>query len=52
MPRCPAAPLACRLGRTRDGRARLGGATDDSPTAGGLRIGKAHEEGHPDGDGQ
>ncbi|EFN55625.1 hypothetical protein CHLNCDRAFT_133789 [Chlorella variabilis] len=40
------------LGKTRDGKRRLGGATDAEPTRGGLRIGKAHGEGHPDGDGQ
>ena len=43
------------LGRQRPGgahAARLNGATDQHPTLGGLRIGKIHEEGHPDGDGQ
>ncbi|KAL4419587.1 hypothetical protein ABPG77_004836 [Micractinium sp. CCAP 211/92] len=40
------------LGRTRDGKQRLGTATQEEPTRGGLRIGKAHPEGHPDGDGQ
>lgn len=40
------------LGRDRAGRARLGNATDEEPTRGGLRIGKPHEEGHRDGDGQ
>ncbi len=38
------------LGRTRDGTARLGGATDEEPLKAGLRIGKLEEEG-PDGDG-
>lgn len=40
------------LGSDRQGRRRLGKATDEEPTLGGLRIGKVHEEGHPDGDGQ
>ncbi|GAQ80141.1 hypothetical protein KFL_000470150 [Klebsormidium nitens] len=40
------------LGKDRQGRRRLGNATDEEPTRGGLRIGKPHEEGHPDGDGQ
>ncbi|KAL1971153.1 hypothetical protein VTN77DRAFT_104 [Rasamsonia byssochlamydoides] len=39
------------LGRTRDGRSRLPGATDENPLGGGLRIGKVEESG-PDGDGQ
>ncbi|KAL2164087.1 hypothetical protein VTH06DRAFT_3301 [Thermothelomyces fergusii] len=39
------------LGRTRDGGARLPGATDAEPLGGGLRIGKLDEHG-PDGDGQ
>ncbi|KAJ9216240.1 hypothetical protein DTO166G4_2172 [Paecilomyces variotii] len=39
------------LGRTRDGTARLPGATDQEPLRGGLRIGKMDERG-PDGDGQ
>ncbi|KAK2780820.1 hypothetical protein FQN53_000945 [Emmonsiellopsis sp. PD_33] len=39
------------LGRTRDGLARLPGATDQEPLKGGLRIGKEQENG-PDGDGQ
>lgn len=39
------------LGRTRDGSARLPGATDERPLDGGLRIGKLDEAG-PDGDGQ
>ncbi|OXV07277.1 hypothetical protein Egran_04957 [Elaphomyces granulatus] len=39
------------LGRTRDGRALLPGATDENPLGGGLRIGKIDESG-PDGDGQ
>ncbi|PRW57938.1 hypothetical protein C2E21_3733 [Chlorella sorokiniana] len=40
------------LGRDRAGKARLGNATVEEPTRGGLRIGKVHGEGHPDGDGQ
>ncbi|QKX56647.1 uncharacterized protein TRUGW13939_03753 [Talaromyces rugulosus] len=39
------------LGRTRDGTARLPGATDENPLGGGLRIGKFDETG-VDGDGQ
>ncbi|KAF4982754.1 hypothetical protein FZEAL_1707 [Fusarium zealandicum] len=39
------------LGRTRDGSARLPGATDEEPLKGGLRIGKM-DEGGSDGDGQ
>ncbi|KAE8349452.1 hypothetical protein BDV28DRAFT_141204 [Aspergillus coremiiformis] len=39
------------LGRTRDGRSRLPGATDEDPMGGGLRIGKVNEHG-TDGDGQ
>lgn len=39
------------LGRTRDGSARLPGATDEKPLNGGLRIGKLDESGS-DGDGQ
>lgn len=39
------------LGWTRDRTRRLPGATDKSPLAGGLRIGKKEELG-PDGDGQ
>ncbi|OJD31658.1 uncharacterized protein BKCO1_45000100 [Diplodia corticola] len=39
------------LGRTRDGSARLPGATDADPMGGGLRIGK-EDAGGPDGDGQ
>lgn len=39
------------LGRTRDGRSRLPGATDTNPLGGGLRIGKTDEYG-PDSDGQ
>ena len=39
------------LGRTRDGTARLPGATDEYPLKGGLRIGKHHATG-PDADGQ
>jgi hypothetical protein len=40
------------LGKTRDGKKRLGSSTDASPLLGGLRIGKEDEEGLPDGDGQ
>lgn len=39
------------LGRTRDGRSRLPGATDETPLGGGLRIGKTDDLG-PDCDGQ
>lgn len=39
------------LGRTRDGRSRLPGATDQNPLGGGLRIGKTDDTG-PDCDGQ
>ena len=39
------------LGRTRDGKHRLPGATEQEPLGGGLRIGKEEESG-PDGDGQ
>ncbi|KZO91092.1 hypothetical protein CALVIDRAFT_506161 [Calocera viscosa TUFC12733] len=39
------------LGRERDGRSRLPGATEANPVAGGLRIGKEQEDGE-DGDGQ
>lgn len=39
------------LGRTRDGRSRLPGATDKEPLQGGLRIGKVSDTGS-DGDGQ
>lgn len=39
------------LGRTRDGKARLRGASDANPIGGGLRIGK-EDEGGQDGDGQ
>ncbi|KAM6515879.1 hypothetical protein FALCPG4_014086 [Fusarium falciforme] len=39
------------LGRTRDGSARLPGATDEEPLKGGLRIGKMDASGS-DGDGQ
>ncbi|KAI1761479.1 hypothetical protein GGR53DRAFT_522364 [Hypoxylon sp. FL1150] len=39
------------LGRTRDGSARLLGATDEEPLSGGLRIGKLDADGQ-DGDGQ
>ena len=38
-----------KLGRDRSGRP-LG--TPEAPLSGGLRIGKVHDEGHPDGDGQ
>ncbi|OIW33826.1 hypothetical protein CONLIGDRAFT_568514 [Coniochaeta ligniaria NRRL 30616] len=38
------------LGRTRDGKDRLPGASEEEPLAGGLRIGKV-EEGGGDGDG-
>ena len=40
------------LGKSRDGAARLGGASDEHPTAGGMRIGKPDPEGTSDGDGQ
>jgi len=40
------------LGKDRAGRARLGNATNERPTLGGLRIGKEKEEGMDDGDGQ
>ncbi|KAF7719286.1 Uncharacterized protein PECH_004778 [Penicillium ucsense] len=39
------------LGRTRDGRSPLPGATEHNPLGGGLRIGKTDEDG-PDCDGQ
>ena len=39
------------LGRTRDGQARLSGASDAHPLAGGLRIGKEADEDDPGGDG-
>ena len=39
------------LGRTRDGKDRLPGASDQNPVGGGLRIGKECEDGD-DGDGQ
>lgn len=39
------------LGRTRDGRSRLPGATDANPLGGGLRIGKTDDRGS-DADGQ
>ena len=39
------------LGRTRSGDARLPGASDAHPLAGGLRIGKAVDEDDPSGDG-
>ncbi|KAJ9155805.1 hypothetical protein NKR19_g4467, partial [Coniochaeta hoffmannii] len=38
------------LGRTRDGKGRLPGATEEEPLAGGLRIGKV-DAGGQDGDG-
>lgn len=38
-------------GRTRDGKSRLPGATDENPLGGGLRIGKEEAAGS-DGDGQ
>src|SRR2546423_775864 len=38
-------------GRTRDGKSRLPGATDENPLGGGLRIGKEDAAGS-DGDGQ
>jgi len=40
------------LGKDRAGQKRLGNSTDAEPLKGGLRIGKIHEEDHPDGDGQ
>jgi len=40
------------LGKTRDGKRRLGDSTDEHPLRGGLRIGKEDEEGTMDGDGQ
>ena len=40
------------LGRSRDGSTRLGKATDEHPTLGGMRIGKPDPEGTSDGDGQ
>ena len=43
------ADVHATLGRDRRG-APLG--TADAPLSGGLRIGKVHDEGHPDGDGQ
>lgn len=39
------------LGRTRDGKSRLPGATEENPMGGGLRIGKMEERG-TDADGQ
>lgn len=38
-------------GRTRDGRSRLSGASEENPLGGGLRIGKMEDSG-PDEDGQ
>ncbi|KIZ06910.1 hypothetical protein MNEG_1036 [Monoraphidium neglectum] len=46
-----AAAVHNTLGFTRNGASRLGNATDDHPTRGGLRIGKPNESG-PDCDGQ
>jgi len=40
------------LGKDRKLKNRLGSSDDEHPLRGGLRIGKEHEEGHPDGDGQ
>lgn len=40
------------LGKSREGTARLGAATDEHPTLGGMRIGKSDPEGTSDGDGQ
>jgi hypothetical protein len=40
------------LGRERNGKKRLGTATDEYPTRGGLRIGKVEDEGSHDGDGR
>jgi len=42
------------LGRQRGGHhmPRLRNATNEHPCLGGLRIGKTHPEGYPDGDGQ
>jgi len=40
------------LGRNRSGTNRLGNATDEYPTRGGLRIGKTDDEGSYDGDGR
>eukprot|EP00898_Chlorokybus_atmophyticus_P005463 jgi/Chlat1/5918/Chrsp4S00498 len=40
------------LGKRRDGRGRIDGASEEKPTAGGLRIGKEDDESEPDGDGQ
>jgi hypothetical protein len=40
------------LGRERNGKKRLGTATDEYPTRGGLRIGKVEDEGSYDGDGR
>jgi len=40
------------LGKDRQGKSRLGNATNEEPLKGGLRIGKEDPEGTPDGDGQ
>jgi len=40
------------LGKDRQGKSRLGNATNEQPLKGGLRIGKEDPEGTPDGDGQ
>lgn len=40
------------LGKNRAQTTRLGNSTEQHPLNGGLRIGKVHAEGHPDGDGQ
>lgn len=40
------------LGKSRDGTARLTGATDEHPTVGSMRIGKPDPEGTSDGDSQ
>jgi hypothetical protein len=40
-----AAAVHNTLGFTRNGASRLGNATDDHPTRGGLRIGKPNESG-------
>ncbi|CAF0880954.1 unnamed protein product [Rotaria sordida] len=40
------------LGYERNVKKRLGNATDEYPTRGGLRIGKIEDEGSHDGDGQ
>jgi len=40
------------LGKDRQGKKRLGNATDEHPLLGGLRIGKLDDESMPNGDGQ